>query len=181
MLRASLLPLLMVATASWATDSPNPHALAAIANVATPAPNIISAGRLQASDIATIANSGVRHVIDLTTEAEPKDFDEGETVLRAGMQYHRLPINGGNDLTAANVARFDQLLRDIGSVPTLVHCASSNRVGALAALRAGWIQGLSVDAAIDEGKRWGLQGLEPTVRERLLAAKAAENATKPIQ
>ena len=49
---------------------------------------------------------------------------------------------------------------------TLVHCASGNRVGALIALQHGLESG-DVDAAIAEGKRWGLTRLEPVVRNAL--------------
>ncbi|MGQ0802129.1 MAG: phosphatase domain-containing protein [Pseudomarimonas sp.] len=180
MFRITLLPLLMVATSALADEPLQSPAMAGLANVAFPAPNIITAGRLQATDITTLANAGVRHVIDLTTEAESQDFDEAWAVQQAGLQYHRLPISGGGDLTQENVTRLDHLLREIGSDVVLVHCASSNRVGALAALRAGWLQGLSDEAAIVEGKRWGLAGLEPAVRERLLARDAAKRAEPPL-
>jgi len=51
--------------------------------------------------------------------------------------------------------------------PIVVHCASSNRVGAMAALRAAWLQGQSADQAIETGKAWGLKSLEPEVRALL--------------
>jgi len=179
MVRITLLPLMLVAAASWATDSLNSKSLSGLANVGSPAPHIITAGRLQASDIPTIANAGVSHVIDLTTDAESPTFDEARSVQEAGMQYHQIPVSGGDDLTTATVTRFDRLLRDIGSTPTLVHCASSNRVGALAALRAAWMHGRSIEEAVAEGKRWGLQGLEATVRERLRATESVPSARKP--
>lgn len=181
MIRVSLLPLLMIASASLATEKLSSQPLPALANVASPAPNVITAGRLQASDIPAIADAGVRHVIDLTTTAEPQTFDEAEAVQAAGMQYHRLPISGSDDLTSENVTRLDQLLREIGNAPVVIHCGSSNRVGALAALRAGSLRGLSVEAAIAEGKRWGLTGLEPAVRERLLESEASKRAKPPVE
>ncbi|MCB1596489.1 MAG: hypothetical protein KDI87_02140 [Gammaproteobacteria bacterium] len=49
----------------------------------------------------------------------------------------------------------------------MIHCTSSNRVGALIALRAATLQGMSGDAAVELGKTWGLGSLEPAVRERL--------------
>jgi hypothetical protein len=50
-----------------------------------------------------------------------------------------------------------------------VHCASSNRVGAMAALRAAWIDGRPTEEALQIGRAWGLKSLEPTVRARLEA------------
>lgn len=162
-----LLSLVLVTTPAWAADALDTKALASLPNVASPAPNIATAGRLQAKDIAVIAKAGVRHVIDLTVDSETPDFDEAVAVHNAGMQYHNLPIRGADDLTRDNAAHFDRLIAEVGSAPTLVHCSTSNRVGALAALRAAWIQGQPVEAALAEGRRWGLKGLEPAVRERL--------------
>lgn len=174
MIRALLFPLLIAATPSWAADGLDSKVLASLANIASPAPNIATAGRLQAGDIPVIAKAGVRHVIDLTVDSETPDFDEAAAVRNAGMAYHNLPISGPGDLTPDNAARFDRLLSEVATAPTVVHCSTSNRVGALAALRAAWIQGLSVDAAVAEGKRWGLKGMEAAVRERLAASGAAD-------
>lgn len=182
MIRMFLLSLLLVAAPAWAADVLDTKALASLPNVTHPAPNIATAGRLQAKDIAVIAKAGVRHVIDLTVDSETPDFDEAVVVGAAGMQYHNLPIRGAEDLTPDNAARFDRLITEVGAAPTLIHCSSSNRVGALAALRAAWIQGQPAEAALAEGRRWGLKGLEPAVRERLTASGAATKSTisRPI-
>jgi len=47
--------------------------------------------------------------------------------------------------------------------PVLVHCMSGNRVGALFALRAFWLQGMSAVEALAVGRRYGLTKLEPLV------------------
>ena len=182
MIRLLLLSLLLAAAPAWSADALDPKALASLPNLAHPAPNIVAAGRLQAKDIALVANAGVRHVIDLTLDSETPDFDEAAAVRAAGLQYHNLPIRGAEDLTADNAARFDRLLVEVGAAPTLVHCSSSNRVGALAALRAAWSQGQPLEAALAEGRRWGLKGLEPAVRERLATSSAATRTSisKPV-
>ena len=179
MFRALLLSLLIVATPSWAADTLNTKALASLPNLGNPAPDLATAGRLQAKDIPVIARAGVRHVIDLTVDSETPDFDEAAAIRSAGMQYQNLPIRGAEDLTPDNVARFDRLIAEVGTTPTLVHCSSSNRVGAMAALRAAWIQGQSVEAALQQGRRWGLKALEPAVRERLSASATAIKASVP--
>ncbi|MEO6264786.1 MAG: sulfur transferase domain-containing protein [Luteimonas sp.] len=179
MVRLIVLSLLLFAAPAWAADALDTKALASLPNLANPAPNLATAGRLQAKDIPVLAKAGVRHVIDLTVDSETPDFDEAVAVRNAGMQYHNLPIRGAEDLTPDNAARFDRLIADVGSAPTLVHCSSSNRVGAMAALRAAWIQGQPVEAALAEGRRWGLKALEPAVRERLSASAAATKASVP--
>ena len=87
------------------------------------------------------------------------------------MSMTSLPIASADDLNRANVDRFDALLKKQQGSPSLVHCAGSNRVGALIALRAGWIKGKSTDEAIAIGKQWGLASLEPVVREKLAAPR----------
>lgn len=182
MTRMFLYSFLLAAAPAWAADALDAKALASLPNIANPAPNIATAGRLQPTDIATVAKAGVRHVIDLTPDSETPDFDEAVAVRNAGMQYHNLPIRGPEDLTADNAARFDRLITEVGAAPTLVHCSSSNRVGALAALRAAWIQGQPMETALAEGRRWGLKGLEPAVRERLAASGGAAKppVSRPI-
>ena len=88
------------------------------------------------------------------------------------MAYANLPIRGPADLNRANVAAFDALLRDIDA-PVLVHCASGNRVGAMAALRAAWVEGHTVEKAVEIGRAWGMKGLESAVRERLASEPGA--------
>jgi protein tyrosine phosphatase (PTP) superfamily phosphohydrolase (DUF442 family) len=106
-------------------------------------------------------------VIDLSADSETPGFDEAAALRKAGITYRNLPIHGARDLDASNVARFNQLLADAGDKLTLVHCASSNRVGAMMALRAATFGGQPAEAAVAEGRRWGLKSLEPAVRERL--------------
>lgn len=146
---------------------PQQSKLSTLPNVSFPAPHRIASGSLQASDIATLKKAGVREVIDLRANSETPDFDEQAAVRDAGIIYHNLPISGASDLSRSNVKRFNQLLADAGDRRTLVHCASSNRVGAMIALRAALIQGQSTEAALAEGRRWGLRSMEPLVRERL--------------
>ncbi len=138
----------------------------ALERFATPADGILSGGRISADDLPALRAAGIAHVIDLTPDAETPDFDEAAAVRAAGMRYDNLPIAGPGDLGPEAVAAFDRLLRDAEG-PVLVHCASGNRVGALAALRAALVAGQPEEAAIAEGKRWGLRSLEGEVRSRL--------------
>lgn len=159
-----VLPLLL-ASMSLPAAAGQPD-LPSIPHLATPAPGVLSAGRIGPDDVPRLAGAGVRGVIDLTVDAETPDFDEAAAVRAAGLGYENLPIAGPADLTRANVEAFDRLLAG-AERPVFVHCASSNRVGALAALRAVWLQGMPVEDAIAEGRRWGLGSLEGAVRERL--------------
>ncbi|RYD16136.1 MAG: hypothetical protein EOP90_04900 [Lysobacteraceae bacterium] len=136
----------------------------------TPAPGVYAGGRIAAGDVASLRAAGIRRVIDLTPDAETPDFDEASAVRAAGLDYANLPLGGPNDLTRENVLAFDALMHD-ATRPVLVHCASGNRVGAMAALRAAWIEGTSADDAIAIGKAWGLTGLEDAVRQRIASGE----------
>lgn len=160
----SLLCLSVFACSSQLRTKP---ALAALPDVSFHQAGRVASGRLEATDIPNIAAAGIETVIDLRDDSETPDFDEAAAVRAAGMRYHNLPIHGPQDLTTENVRAFDALLATAGKSPTLIHCASSNRVGALIALRAATLQGMSGDEAVELGKAWGLGSLEPAVRERL--------------
>jgi uncharacterized protein (TIGR01244 family) len=174
MLRALLLSLALAGVSfAVSADTPAQEALSDLPHVSLPAPHRVASGRLQASDVVALKAAGIAQVIDLSADSETPDFDEAAAMRAAGIAYHNLPINGAGDLTRANVALFDQLLRDAGTQETLVHCASSNRVGAMIALRAALIDDKSSEAALAEGRRWGMKSLEPAVRERLQAWSAS--------
>ena len=143
----------------------------------------------------TCANSGVRTVIDLRTEAEVPT----ETALlaaAAGLDYRRLPVAGEAELDLASARALDLLLDDWSRYPVAVVCGSGNRAGALLAVRAFWLDGARPDAALDLGLRAGLTKLEPAVRlllglarqplplpppaaESAAAGSAAKPAAKP--
>jgi uncharacterized protein (TIGR01244 family) len=178
MFRFVLLSLMLAAAPLAAlAATPAETTLAGLPNVSFPAPHRVASGRLQAVDVAVLKRAGIEQVIDLSADSETPDFDEAAAMRSAGIGYHALPIHGAGDLTRIRVRQFDRLLRDAGEQPTLVHCASSNRVGAMIALRAALVDGLSTDAALAEGRRWGMKSLEPAVRERLHAWSSEAEAT----
>ena len=160
---APSIALLMMGAHAIATP---PTSVPEVSNAVSPVEGVISAGRLTAADMEKLRSTGIQQVIDLTPDAETPDFDEASAVRAAAMGYSNLPLRGAADLTRENAAIFDEMLRN-AKHPVLVHCASGNRVGAIAALRAAAIEGKSVEEAISIGKQWGLKALEPQVRERL--------------
>lgn len=80
------------------------------------------------------------------------------------MSYHSLPVDGAAGLSLKNVKALDQLLKQAGDEKVFLHCASGNRVGALMALRSALIYGENTEAAIAQGKAWGLTRLEPELK-----------------
>src|SRR3546814_15366058 len=64
-----------------------PASVPEVAHATYPAPGIISAGRLVPADIERLREAGIRHVIDLTPDAETPGFDGAATVRAAGPGY----------------------------------------------------------------------------------------------
>lgn len=127
-----------------------------------------TAGQPTAEQLPGLKAAGIVHLIALRPASESPLL--GDEAAASGLSYTDLAIAGPQSLTPGNVAAFDQLLRDAGDRPTLIYCASGNRVGAMIALRAAWLEGAAIEEAIAEGKRYGLTSLEAVVRERLAAA-----------
>lgn len=161
-------PIVLAALLALAgcASAPAPKPSSPIDTALSPAAGVFVTGRIAASDIEPLRDAGIRRVVDLTPDEETPDFDEASAVGAAGLDYANLPLRGAGDLTRDNVVAFDALMRD-ATQPALVHCASGNRVGAMAALRAVWIEGKSVEDALAIGKAWGLTGLEGEVRRRI--------------
>lgn len=162
---ALLLTLLTVSANAQPVDSEAINA-ADILNLAAPAENVLSSGQPSEQQLQILASSGVKHIINLRPASE-LDWDEEAYVKSLGMEYHSIPVAGAAGVSIENAQSLDALLKSLDGQPLLVHCASSNRVGALRALTASHSEGATLDAALASGKQWGLKSLEPRVREIL--------------
>ena len=135
-----------------------------------PDDNTIVCGALDDEKVAALAQAGVEIVINLQPDDE-LGFDEAAAVLRAGMHYEHLPINGAAELKQLKILAFDNILRQHHSKKIAMHCGSGNRVGAAIALRAGWLRGRKMDTAMERGRSHGLTKLEQEVHNRLLVPR----------
>jgi uncharacterized protein (TIGR01244 family) len=142
-------------------------ALKELPQVRFPESRRVVSGTIDEMHIQALKDAGIKHVVSLRRAEENPQFDEAKAVAAHGLKFHALPIKGPQSLTLDNAQTLDHILNEVGHEPALLHCSSGNRVGALIALREGWIKGKSVEDAIETGKRWGLGGLESAVREAL--------------
>ncbi|MFY8328700.1 fused DSP-PTPase phosphatase/NAD kinase-like protein [Pseudoalteromonas sp. ZZD1] len=133
-----------------------------VANLTPHAGQVYSAGQPSIEQFEALAHEGIKHVINLRGQSE-QDWDEKALVNSLNMNYVALPITGAKDINVENARLLTQLLMQKQGEAVLVHCASSNRVGALMAI-AAYESGQNLEASIDEGKSWGLKSLEPVVR-----------------
>ena len=132
--------------------------------VVRPVDGITPAGQPDEAAFKVFAANGYMAVIDLRTEGEPRGLDERAVVEGLGMEYVQFPIDD-DGITFENARSLDALI-DHYEGPLLVHCRSSNRVGALLALRAS-LDGVDDAAALEMGKAGGLKSLEGQVRDIL--------------
>jgi uncharacterized protein (TIGR01244 family) len=133
----------------------------------SPAPDLITGGQPTADDFKTLAAAGLKHVINLRPTVEDPGFDEAALAAKLGMRYTLIPIAGAGDLTEDNAKKLDAAMAATPGQPTLVHCASSNRVGGLLAVRAARCQGKSNEDALAFGRAGGLTKMEPQVAQIL--------------
>jgi len=145
----------------WAEDQSG--ALNAVPNLRHHAGNVYSAGQPNPAAFVEFANSGVTDVINLRSHDEMKEINEEAAVIEAGMHYHNIAVATVEDLNLNNARQLHQLMAQLGNKNTLIHCRSSNRVGALMALRAAWLQGKNMNEALAIGKLYGLTSLEPEI------------------
>ena len=141
--------------------------LLAIRNARVPIDGVLSGGQPTQAQVEAAARGGFRTVINMRTEAEQGHEWEAEAVKSLGMRYVSIPIDS-KAFTRENVERFDAALREaLGEGPVLLHCASGNRIGAMLALRSGWLEEVEAETALKYGKASGMTRLEPAVRELL--------------
>ena len=129
--------------------------------------DILCAGQPNETDLQQLQKEGYRSIINLRPSHEPGQIPQAEQkVGELGMAYHAFPIAGPGDLNQQNTRNFDELLQKAAR-PTGIHCGSSNRVGALMALRAAHVQKKETGEALDDGRKAGLTALEPLVIQLL--------------
>jgi uncharacterized protein (TIGR01244 family) len=129
-----------------------------------PVNGITAAGQPDERAFSVFADSGYVVVIDMRTAEEDRGLDEPATVSALGMEYVPFPIDR-DDITLDKASEFDALLAGYEG-PVLVHCASSNRVGALFALRE-FLDSGDAARALEVGRDAGMTRLEKTVRKVL--------------
>ena len=122
-----------------------------------PVDGISAAGQPDADAFKVFADRGYAAVIDLRAEHEPRGLDEQAVVEGLGMDYVLMPIVDAAAINFDNARRLDELLKQYDE-PVLIHCGSSNRVGALLALRES-LNGADDASALQAGKDGGLTGL----------------------
>lgn len=130
-----------------------------------PVEGITTAGQPDAAALNIFAEQGYRTVIDIRTEPEDRGMDEAAVIADLGMGYIVFPIDKSEAINFDNARELGRLIEEAEG-PVLVHCGSSNRVGALFALRKS-LDGADNETALEYGREAGMTRLEGRVKEIL--------------
>jgi len=166
--------LLAVATTPAAAREGEPPAAQAnsaqaplLVNQRAPAPDLLTGGApIDAAGYQALAASGVHTFVDLRSAEEITPEIE-RWIADAGLVHVRIPIADENDLDLGAARELAALLGDSSTGSKAVVCRTGNRSGALLALEAHWIEGLSAEEALTRGLEAGLTRFEPPVRQLL--------------
>ncbi len=124
--------------------------------------HILTGGQPSAKDLNILAKRGLKRIINLRNHNEFDTYDEKALAKSLKIEYIHIPVAGGKGLTKDNIAAFSTAVNASDEL-TLVHCASSNRVGALFALDASKNNKLDLEQSLKIGKKAGLGSLESKV------------------
>lgn len=137
-----------------------------VRNGKMPLEGVLTGGQPTDEQLTALRDAGFQTVINLRLPTERGVAGEAETVADLGMTYVSIPVNGKAGLNEENASALAAALAE-AEKPVLLHCGSGNRVGALLALKAFWLDDASAEDALELGKAGGVTRLEPNVRELL--------------
>ncbi len=118
-------------------------------------PDIATAGQPTDEALEAVQKAGFKAVLNLRTEQEGS-LDEKPKVEALGMEYFNIPI-GREGFSPEIVSKFRDILAETANRPILIHCASSNRVGAMWYIHQVLENGESESSALEEAKKAGLR------------------------
>jgi uncharacterized protein (TIGR01244 family) len=147
--------LVTAATAHAASSIPERLPADAIPNYSLIEPGLAAAGQPSAKTLAKLKDLGFKTVVNLRPLDEAPIVAEEQKIVEAqGIRYVSVPVTAAT-FSRDDVERVRRVLEDSASAPVLLHCASSNRVGAVWGVIARE-RGRSLDDAETEAKRAGL-------------------------
>ncbi len=165
------------AAAPAAATAPGTEGVASIAIPQAKAvdPAVLTGGQPTDEQLAMAKEKGVKTVVNLRAASEEKDgyANESKKLGELGVKYVHIPIDGktGEGLNEENAKKLAELLN--GEKPMIVHCASGQRVGALYALKAFYVDKKPAEEALTIGRANGLSKpeLEKIVTDQMAAKK----------
>lgn len=112
-------------------------------------------GQPRLEHFAMLKSQGVKAVLNLRQPSEHRADDEKVAVESAGLKYFNIPVVY-REPTDAQVDEFLRITDDPANRPMFIHCTAAIRVGAFWMIRRAVRDGLSPEAALEEGQKVGL-------------------------
>ena len=140
-----------------------------VKNGKMPMEGVLTGGQPTDEQLAALRDAGFATVINLRQRNERGTRREEEKVTDLGMTYVSIPVSGKTGLNEENAAALASALEEAVR-PVLLHCGSGNRVGALLAVKAFWLDGASATEALEIGRAAGLTRMERAVRKVIQSA-----------
>ena len=125
-----------------------------VKNYLRAAPYVGTGGIVDPKRYAELKKLGIKTIINLNTDEEGA-ATEGKAIAAAGIDYVSIPVSTLAP-DANEVKAFSTYVNDPKYYPILVHCESSNRVGAMWALYRAE-NGVPAEIAVQEGRTVGLK------------------------
>ena len=147
-----LLPVLVVLSAQLPAQT---QELPPIRNFLQVTPQFCTGGQPRIEHFAKLKADGVKAVLNLRQPSEHRAEEEQAAVEAAGLRYFNVPVAFQNP-TDAQVDEFLKITDDPANRPMFIHCTAAVRVGAFWTIRRALRDGLSIDAALEEGKKVGM-------------------------
>ena len=151
---------LLVGLCAACSSAPEP---ASLLNFTSPLPGIYTAGQPTDAQLRALPGIGITRVVQLRPANERGTGWEEERATEIGLDFVRIPVAGKQGLTRTNAQRLADELARPTDAGVLICCRSSNRVGALLALKAVWLDGLTREEALTIGREGGMTKIEPHV------------------
>ena len=147
-----LLPLLLVLSSQAPSQT---QELPPIRNFLQVSPQFCTGGQPRMEHFAKLKGDGVKAVLNLRQPSEHRADEERAAVEQAGLKYFNIPVVY-QEPTDAQADEFLKITDDPANRPMFIHCTAAIRVGAFWTIRRAVRDGLSVDAALQEGRKVGL-------------------------
>jgi uncharacterized protein (TIGR01244 family) len=168
-----LVPLVLMPAAARAGEIPATVDAALIPWYRVIEPGLATAGQPAPEALPKLKEMGFRTVVNLRTEREGA-ADERPALEAQGLRYVSVPITP-ETFSLADVEVVEKVLADAGARPVLLHCASSNRVGAVwAVIQAR--KGKSLAEAEAAGTEAGMKPTMQAAVRRVLGVPASPAA-----
>ncbi|HKP27831.1 MAG TPA: hypothetical protein VJU15_00415 [Gemmatimonadales bacterium] len=132
-------------------------ALRGVPNANQASETVVTGGQPSAAHFRALKDAGVEVVLDIRDPMEPRGFDEPTLMDELGFEYKVITVSDAH-LTDETLASITNVMRQSEGRPTLVHCASGNRVGGAL---IPWLildQGMTEEEATMAAMRMGLRG-----------------------